>query len=181
LYFSALHKTAEYAPKRVPKITPFYARSVILCRGVEKGPKTARKMGLISDLIFRVRNCEDGALKKAQSVTMTNDEAGSYQALVSWAMRDGALRFVFAVINTRPVVAGPDPQKWFVPSSSRAGEFHTVDIDLRVCDCAGWMFKRHCSHLAIADRAARLRFELLTATPAMPVGQTERPQAQAMR
>jgi hypothetical protein len=67
-----------------------------------------------------------------------------------------------AVLASRPVVAREiNPQKWFVPSASRAGESHVADVELRVCDCAGWSFKHHGSRLAIADQAARLRYELL--------------------
>lgn len=108
-------------------------------------------------------------MHKAKSITIKGDEAQAYERLRLWAARDDAARFVLAVLASRPVIAGdPEPQKWFVPSASRAGEFHIVDIELRVCDCAGWSFKHHCSHLGVADRAARLRYELTT-SPALPV------------
>jgi hypothetical protein len=101
-------------------------------------------------------------MRKAKSITIKRDEAKAYEQLRQWAARDDAARFVLAVLASRPVVVNEtDPQKWFVPSSSRAGEFYIVDIELRVCDCAAWCFKHHCSHPAIADRAARLRYELL--------------------
>jgi hypothetical protein len=100
-------------------------------------------------------------MSKAKSITIKGDEARAFEALREWAGRADAARFVLAVLNTRPVIAGgPDPQTWFVPSPWRADESHVVDIELRVCDGAGWRFKPHCSHLAITDRAARLRYEL---------------------
>ena|SRR5689334_24512523 len=103
-------------------------------------------------------------MAKAKSITLKRNEAAAYEALREWSRCDEAARFVLAVLGSRPVVASEeDPQKWLVPSQSRAGESHCVDIELRVCDCAGWRFKRHCSHLATADRAARLRYELTTA------------------
>lgn len=67
-----------------------------------------------------------------------DDETRAYDPLRAWAGREDAARLIFAVLNSRPVVASdPDLPKWFVPSASRAGEFHIVDIEHRVCDCAG--------------------------------------------
>ena len=101
-------------------------------------------------------------MRKAKSITIKGDEAAAYEQLRQWAGRADAARFTLAVLASRPIAAiDPDPQKWFVPSSSRAGEFHIADIELRICDCRGWRFKHRCSHLAIADRAARLRYQLL--------------------
>jgi hypothetical protein len=119
-------------------------------------------------------------MRKTKEITIKGDEAAAHQSLCDWAGRDGALRFALAVLNTRPAIAGTEPQLWHVPSSSGHGHY-LVDIDVRACTCDGFHHRHRCPHLAIADRAARLRFELLTATPAMPVGQTERHQAQAIR
>jgi|SRR5581483_9395616 len=106
--------------------------------------------------------------RKAKPVTVKGDEARAYEALRQWADRADAARFVLLVLGSRPVVAGDsDPQKWFVPSSSSPGDFHVVDVELRTCDCNGWRFKHHCSHLAVADRAARLRYELATVASAL--------------
>lgn len=77
-------------------------------------------------------------MRKSKAITIKGDEAAGYEALRAWAGRADAAHFILAVINSRPVlVADPDPQKWFVPSASSPGDFHVVDIDLRVCDCAG--------------------------------------------
>jgi hypothetical protein len=60
-----------------------------------------------------------------------------------------------------PVVASdPNLQKSFFPAVSRTDEFHVVDMELRVCDWAGWHYKYYCSHLGAADRTAWLRREL---------------------
>ncbi|HKQ07016.1 MAG TPA: hypothetical protein VJ464_17940 [Blastocatellia bacterium] len=76
--------------------------------------------------------------RKAKSLTVKGDEATAYEQLRKWVGRDDAARFVLLVLGSRPVVVSePDPPKWFVPSSSRTGEFHVVDIELRVCDCSG--------------------------------------------
>jgi hypothetical protein len=100
-------------------------------------------------------------MRKTKSLTIKGDEARAYELLREWAGRDEAARFILAVLGSRPVVAGDlGPQKWLVPSASHPGVDHVVDIELRVCDCAGWRFKHHCGHLGVADRAARLRFEL---------------------
>ena len=108
---------------------------------------------------------------KAKPITIKGDEARAYLLVREWAGRNDAARFVLAVLASRPVIIGdPDPQRWLVPSSSQPGDFHVVDIELRVCDCAGWSFKHRCSHLAIADRAARLRYELIG--PALPGAQS---------
>src|SRR5690242_20515683 len=91
---------------------------------------------------------------KQRPVTLRRDEARAYEQLRQWAGRKDAARFALAVLASRPVVAGEvNPQRWLVPSTSTTGEFHVVDIELRVCDCAGWRFKHHCSHLGVADRA----------------------------
>lgn len=97
---------------------------------------------------------------RAKPVTLSRSEARAYEALCAWAARDDALVFLWRVLNTRPAIEGSEPQLWLVPSSSEPGEFHAVDICLRVCDCRGWRYKHHCSHLAVADRAAQLRFQL---------------------
>lgn len=90
------------------------------------------------------------------------DEARAYGHLLEWTGRADVVRSTLAVLAAHPmIVSDPDPQKWFVLSASHTGGFHVVDIELGICDCAGWSFKRHCFHLAIADRAARLRFALL--------------------
>ncbi|HKQ03829.1 MAG TPA: hypothetical protein VJ464_01760 [Blastocatellia bacterium] len=100
-------------------------------------------------------------MAKAKSITLRREEATAYEQLRQWAGRADAARFVLLVFGSRPVVASePDPQKWFVPSSSSPGDFHVVNIELRVCDCSGWRFKHHCSHLGVADRAALLRYEM---------------------
>jgi hypothetical protein len=89
------------------------------------------------------------------------DETRFYLMLRELAGSDAALKFFWLVINSRPAIAGPDPQVWLVPSTSEAGRFYEVDIDMRVCLCDGFNFKHRCSHLAIADRAARLRYQLI--------------------
>jgi hypothetical protein len=110
-------------------------------------------------------------MRKAKSITLNRDEARAYETMRDWAGCDDAARFTLTVLASCPVVASdPDPQRWLVPSSS-GGEPHLVDIELRVCDCAGWRFKHHCSHLAVADRAARLRYDLAGA--AFEVGEHE--------
>src|ERR1044072_9117006 len=85
------------------------------------------------------------ALAKAKLITLRRDEARAFEQLRAWAGRTNAARFVLAVLASRPVVASEsEPELWLVPSASRAGEFHCVDIELRVCDCSGWRYKHTC-------------------------------------
>jgi hypothetical protein len=101
------------------------------------------------------------AREKKKREQLTGDETRFYAMLRELAGRDAALKFFWLVISTRPAISGPDPQVWLVPSTSEAGRFYEVDIDLRICLCDGFNFKHRCSHLAVADRAARLRYELV--------------------
>jgi hypothetical protein len=99
---------------------------------------------------------------RKKSVTLGRDEVLYYSKLLAWTGSKTPLRFIWQVINSRPAVEGSEPQIWYVPSASNENWFYEVNIELRVCNCNGWRFKNTCSHLRIADCAARLRFELLS-------------------
>jgi hypothetical protein len=101
------------------------------------------------------------AREKKKREQLTADETRFYAMLREMAGCHAALKFFWLVINSRPAVTGPDPQVWLVPSTSEAGRFYEVDIDLRICLCNGFNFKHRCSHLRVADRAARLRYALV--------------------
>jgi hypothetical protein len=73
---------------------------------------------------------------------------------------DEPLRFLWQALNSRPVVEGPDPVLWLVPSSQDTRKLYEVDIEARICDCDGFHFKHRCSHLPVADFTARLLYEM---------------------
>jgi hypothetical protein len=89
---------------------------------------------------------------------LTASDARYLAKLSAMVGRDAPLRFIWQVINSRPAVAGSEPHLWLVPSASVEDVTHTVDIDARLCSCDGLHYR--CSHLRVADFAARLLFEM---------------------
>lgn len=90
---------------------------------------------------------------------LTRSEARIYAKLSALTRQSDPLRFIWQALSSRPIVEGPEPSLWSVPSATKKEVFYMVDIDLRTCTCSGFTFRRRCPHLAVADFAATLRFK----------------------
>lgn len=99
------------------------------------------------------------ALARITQPTLTRSESRFLAKLSAMTRQSDPLRFLWQVINSRPIVEGSEPALWSIPSATKEGASHTVDIDARVCSCEGFHFKYRCPHLSVADFAARLRFK----------------------
>lgn len=93
--------------------------------------------------------------------TLGRTEARFYERPRAWAGRSNPLGFIWQVLDTRPAVAGPEPQLWLVPSATRDDQNYLVNIAARCRVCDGFHFRHACPHLEAADRAARLLIPLL--------------------
>ena len=97
--------------------------------------------------------------KLAQAI-LTRSETRFYETLRALTRQADPARFLWQVLNSRPAVEADEPTLWLVPSASREGVSYQVDIDARTCSCSGFRFRHRCPHLAVADFAVRLLFEL---------------------
>lgn len=95
---------------------------------------------------------------------LSSSEIGFYSLLCSWADCSDPLRFIWQVLNSRPAIDGQEPALWHVLSASEPGKFYLVDIESRLCNCEGFYFRHSCSHIRVADRAARFLYYLLNPT-----------------
>src|SRR3569832_164797 len=56
------------------------------------------------------------------------------------------------------------PSKLNHRSGVAPGEYHIIDIEHPICDCAGWSFNHPFSYVGVAEWAARFRYEMAGAT-----------------
>jgi hypothetical protein len=87
-----------------------------------------------------------GTSKKAKLTKLSRAEARLYARLRVWLGSDNVVSFLARLVRTYQDKDG----RRIVPSASKRGHAHVVDIGRGVCTCTGYYWRRRCSHLKLA-------------------------------